>query len=165
MDRKPTLYIMIGCPGSGKSTWAKQYKDRLNATYVSRDEIRFGMLEEGDEYFSKENAVYAQFVRDIAWELTQERDVIADASHLNQSARRKLINALKKNWNVTEYDIVCVCMRTSLRDSLERNAKRTGRACVPNDVIVDMYEHMTKPEWGELHNLREIWTVETLTHN
>ena len=48
------LFIMIGAPGSGKSTWVKkQLRNDIDA-YVSRDEIRFSMLQEGDAYFKYE---------------------------------------------------------------------------------------------------------------
>ena len=37
------LILMVGCPGSGKSTWLKNNKQE-DAVVVSRDEIRFKIL-------------------------------------------------------------------------------------------------------------------------
>jgi predicted kinase len=37
-----TLYMMVGIPGSGKSTFAKTLKGK----YVSRDEVRFKLLQD-----------------------------------------------------------------------------------------------------------------------
>lgn len=54
------LYVMIGIPGSGKSTWAKANKKEKDI-YVSRDEVRFSLLQDGDEYFSKEKEVLKEF--------------------------------------------------------------------------------------------------------
>ena len=48
------LFILMGAPGSGKSTWVKNHMT-LNDSYISRDDVRFSMVPEGDEYFSKEN--------------------------------------------------------------------------------------------------------------
>ena len=46
---------MVGAPGAGKSTFIKNNKDKLcgSVNIVSRDEIRFSLLKDGDEYFSK----------------------------------------------------------------------------------------------------------------
>lgn len=41
---KNKLYIMCGCPGSGKTTYAKKYLINDNTVYVSRDDIRFSLL-------------------------------------------------------------------------------------------------------------------------
>lgn len=50
-----TLYILCGPSGCGKSTWRnefiKDYNNRIH--YVSRDEIRFSLVKEGEDYFSK----------------------------------------------------------------------------------------------------------------
>lgn len=156
----PTLFVMIGCPGSGKSTWAKAHQQLLDAEYVSRDAIRFAHLSEGEDYFAHENETFAEFINEIASGILLQKNVIADASHLNRASRQKLYKALDKTLGNYPYEIICVCMKTSLRDSLAHNALRTGRACVPEDVVVDMYEHMTKPEWGEHKNFREVWMIE-----
>ena len=31
IENQSTLYIMCGIPGSGKSTWAKDFKEKINA--------------------------------------------------------------------------------------------------------------------------------------
>ena len=41
---KSTLYVMIGVPGAGKSTFARNVlKNINNAMYVSRDSIRYSL--------------------------------------------------------------------------------------------------------------------------
>ena len=47
---------MVGCPGSGKSTWAKKHLP--DTYYVSRDEVRFSLLQDGEDYFSHEKEVF-----------------------------------------------------------------------------------------------------------
>jgi predicted kinase len=51
------LYILCGIPGSGKSTWAERC-DEVGVVYVSRDSIRFSMLQEGDQYTAPDGTVY-----------------------------------------------------------------------------------------------------------
>ena len=49
------LMIMIGVPGAGKSTWCKENIKSPMQKYVSRDEIRFSLLKEGEIIPKEEN--------------------------------------------------------------------------------------------------------------
>ena len=60
--KQKNLWLLAGCPGSGKSYWVAR---QPNATVVSRDAIRFSLLKDGDEYFSKEKEVKKEFLRQI----------------------------------------------------------------------------------------------------
>ena len=61
---KKHLYLMIGVPGSGKSTYAKNIL-KYGDIYISRDEIRYSLLTEEDDYFAKENEVIKTFIDNI----------------------------------------------------------------------------------------------------
>ena len=52
-----TLVLMCGAPGSGKTTIAKKLMCN-NDLYISRDEIRYSMISNEYEYFSKEKEVF-----------------------------------------------------------------------------------------------------------
>ena len=58
------LFLMMGAPGSGKSYWAEHHVTSVDK-YISRDEIRFSMLEDGDDYFAKEGKVFDNFIKQI----------------------------------------------------------------------------------------------------
>ena len=53
------LYIMVGVPGCGKSTWIENNRDSYS-TVISRDEIRFNMLKSDDDYFKYETKVFKE---------------------------------------------------------------------------------------------------------
>ena len=55
------LLVMSGVPGCGKSTWARRFISMHNAVVVSRDSIRFSLLEKDDDYFAREDEVTACF--------------------------------------------------------------------------------------------------------
>ena len=144
------LYIMIGIPGSGKSTYAK--KRFPNAIYVSRDEIRFDLVSENEEYFSKENEVFTKFVNIINSNLKAGKDVVADATHLNPRSRTKLFSHL--NIDPTKTEIIAVVMRTPLEVCLNRNENRKGtRSYVPPQVIKNMYSSFKEPTMKELNTI------------
>lgn len=144
-----TLYILCGPSGCGKSTWRdefiKDYNNRIH--YVSRDEIRFSLVKEGEDYFSKEKEVFDRFSQALAAELMNGFDVIADATHINKASRNKLIRAIDKFF--TEYQIVYVIFQTDLKTCIEQNNKRTGRMQVPEEVIKKMFKNFQLPNLDE----------------
>ena len=91
-----TLIIMVGIPGSGKSTYAKKLLElHPDWEYVSRDEVRYEYVTDQTHYFDHETEVYKEFCNRIDKHLLDEKTVIADATHISIGSRRKLINSLQ----------------------------------------------------------------------
>ena len=135
---------MCGAPGSGKSYFAKNILiNDDHWFYVSRDEIRFRIIKNDEEYFSHETEVYNCFVKNIQLllDIIEKGNIIADATHLNKSSRLKLLNRL----NLNKVNVIPVYFNTPEHICLERNEKRTGRAYVPPHVIHKMYLSRTHP--------------------
>ena len=146
------LYIMCGAPGSGKTYFAKNHlmKNDENLYYVSRDEVRYSIITDEDEYFSKENEVFQMFINKIKYYLNSKTfacsGVIADATHLNWPSRRKLLNALGiLNGAYPNLEIIPVVVRPDLDVVLERNNQREGRARVPKDTVIHMRNSQISP--------------------
>ena len=143
-----TLWIMCGAPGSGKTWFAKnKLMKGSDWEYISRDEVRFSMIKDDEEYFSHETAVFNAFIGKITFALLYGNDnIIADATHLNWGSRRKLLKALEKYISLEEVDIIPVVIEAKLEDVLKRNKLRSGRAQVPEEVIRRMRASMNDPE-------------------
>ena len=142
-----TLWIMCGIPGSGKSYFAKhKLIQGLGWRYISRDEIRFSMLKNEEEYFKHEKEVYTEFIRRIKIALDEDGicNVIADATHLNWDSRKKLLKALGDS--LKGINIIPVYIDTPINVCIERNNKRNGRECVPEKNLKEMYASITSPE-------------------
>lgn len=146
---------MCGAPGSGKSTWVKKHLP--DCYYVSRDVIRFKMLQPGDDYFAHENEVYNKFISDIKLGLSFG-DTVVDATHLNRGSRNKLYDALSRNINFP-YEIYWVFMDTPLAVCLKRNEQREGRAKVPERSVTEMFGKMSIPTIGEHEKVKGVWIV------
>jgi len=146
-----TLYIMCGIPGSGKTHYAKNHLiPHAHYSYISRDEIRFDLVGENEDYFSKEKEVYRLFVAEIIHALKNPLNdcVVADATHINWASRKKLINAISKELPLdNRLNIVPIVIRTKLATCLKRNHQRKGRAVVPDEVIEKMYHRFLDPTW------------------
>lgn len=153
-----TLYVMVGLPGSGKSTWAK--KNLVNADYISRDTVRLSIIKDNEHLFSHEDEVYDKFIDNIVGLLRRNRDVVADATHLSHGARHKLVSALAKHeMTGDKYDIVFVMMDTPVTECVRRDETREGRAHVTEPVIRNMYRSLSTPYVGEFNNVKEVWIV------
>lgn len=154
-----TLYIMCGPPASGKTTWVKEHLTE-NGTHISRDEIRFSMLKNDDDYFTCEKEVLKTFYSQIQKALDDNihTTIYADATHITSKARVKFLNHLIFPEKV---DIIPIWFNTPVEVCIERNAQRNGRAVVPESVIREMCEIATAPAMKEnKYTYTSIITVE-----
>ena len=138
------LYMLCGIPGSGKSTWVKKHLDKFDK-YVSRDEIRFSMVAEDEEYFSKETEVFKEYCSQITENLNKGYNVFADATHINKGSRKKLLD------NISGFDnVFCIVIQNPLEITLKRNENRIGtRGYVPKSVIRRMHYQFEFPTHKE----------------
>lgn len=148
-----TIYLMVGIQGSGKSTWANNFlKTNEDVIIVSRDAIRKSLLNEGEEYFSKENEVWEKFNENIKNAIDNNvKNIIIDATHISIVSRRKILNTLSSQVNTTGYALEIVVMNTPLQTCLYRNDGRIGFEYVPKSVIKRFNEQFEMPTPEEFH--------------
>lgn len=140
------LVIVCGVPGSGKSTWIKQQvQSNAKATYISRDEIRFSLISDEENYFSKENIVFNLYCAKIASALrgSKYNIVYADATHITESSRKKLLSRLNLGSDVLIH--IVDFSHISTETCVNRNNLREGRSKVPKEVIYRMAKEYTDP--------------------
>lgn len=138
---KSTCYILSGIPGSGKSTWARNFmRDHQDWIYISRDEIRFSLLDDDDDYFAHEELVLTLYHTAIQEAVSAGKNIIVDATHVSKRPIHKTLNSIP----LSKYNVVLVSFHVPLEICLARNAQRKGRACVPTETIKDMYKSKRK---------------------
>lgn len=153
-----SLFVMCGCPGSGKSTWVQEQIKKMNVetAWVSRDAIRFSMVAEDEEYFSKEDDVFRIFCETIQKELDAGKMVFADATHLNEKSRNKTLDKL----NLDGVNIFMVNFNLPIEICLKQNENRKGtRAYVPRSVIRRMSAQYVEPSDDEKYTYTGILEV------
>lgn len=140
------LILMMGVPGSGKSTYARNVL-KYGDIYISRDEIRYSMITDEDDYFAKENEViktFIQYIDEALIETQYQGKVYADATHLSPKGRAQVLNQLKNKDKVS-----VIYLDIPLNVILKRNAQREGRALVPENVVRRMYNSIILPTRAE----------------
>lgn len=141
------LYILCGIPGSGKSTWIKM--NGYEQHTVSRDKVRYSLLSENDDYFSKETEVFDTFVKEIVALMNVYQDVYVDATHLNKKSRAKIINAIERYKDLKEWNIVPIVFLVPFDVAAARNDAREGREKVPMSAMRNMASGFKLPSAAE----------------
>lgn len=144
----PTIYVLIGIPGSGKSSWAEAEAEQLNAVIVSRDGIRAMLTGRSEKMAgdSKFESLVSRIVDEsVACAIQAEKNIILDGTNI------RYVQAMKAMYNVARsvlYPhgptpiVTPVLISTPLDECLKRNARRGSP--VPEDVIHRMHSQLEK---------------------
>ncbi len=153
--KQKKVFLLSGIPGSGKSTWVRKNLTPT-AEWISRDNVRFAIVKEDEEYFSHEDEVFDTFISYINQMLEDPRvdTIYIDATHLNRRSREKTLNNIRK-YRINELNSLCFI--TPLEICQKRNAQRSGREIVPSNVIDKMFLSFTLPDLSE--NFDHVYTV------
>ena len=137
------FYMTVGCPASGKSTWAEQYKDGF--IIVSSDAIRAALY--GDESIQDNPVEVFELVKKhIVDALKQGKDVIFDATNMKYKNRMNIMREVNKF--SSEYLLkVCEIFVEPIEVLFERKANRERH--VPEHVIRRMMRQFEMPTYAE----------------
>lgn len=131
--------IMIGLPGSGKTTATKYLKDEGYVVHSS-DAIREEFF--GDEYNRDDNKfVFSTMFKRTKRDLEKDYNVVYDATNLSRKLRRNLINQLRKYAGRVEG----MLMLRSYEDIIKYNKKRN----FPMDVLFNYIRYFNIPNKQE----------------
>ena len=136
-----TLYMTIGLPASGKTTWAKQKMAEHpgSCKRVNKDDLR-AMIDDGK--WSRDNEKFILSVRDmlVVEALKAGRHVIVDDTNLAPKHQERLRQLARENGAAFEtQDFTAI----SVDDCIARDRKRA--AYVGEKVIRDMYAQFLAP--------------------
>lgn len=137
----PTVYVAVGCPGSGKSTWWENSIKTgaipaTECTRVNMDTIRKDLC--GDESDQSKNGLVSKVaIQNLKSALSHRIPIIYwDNTSASAKYRKEIIREAKR----ANYDAVAIWFNTPLDVALKRNANRSR--VVPEDVIIRMFNNI-----------------------
>jgi putative nucleotidyltransferase with HDIG domain len=138
------LYITVGVPGIGKSTWlAANLKDvRVVSSDSKREELFNDVNWQGDN-----TLVFAACYSDIENALVKGERVVLDATNIKPSQRGEFLNMARHHHAHT----TIIYFDFPLEVAFERNAGRDRR--VPRSVIANYFDNLVPPRWTEAQEL------------
>jgi len=131
-----TIVITIGLPASGKSFWAKDQLKREPGRWkrFNKDDLR-SMIDDGVYSPANEELVSKAQESLVRMAIRDGYDVILDNTHLVQPTKNRIHKLAASIGDITVMEKL---FPTPMNVCIERNAVRTGRARVPDEVIPRM---------------------------
>ena len=152
----PTVYVLVGVPGSGKSTWIRNQIWALGLTVVSTDAF---VEQEAHRQGKTYNEVFEDYMPTAVGLMADQvvaareagHDIVWDQTSTTVTSRRKKFAMLPN------YRAVAVVFPTPKADELAiRLASRPGKI-VPDHVVSNMIDQFQQPTLEE--GFDEIWTA------
>ena len=149
----PKLYVLVGVPGSGKSTWVANQDWVKDCVYVSTDAI---IEEEAARQGKTYNDVFKDYIATATEIMDQQviaardagKDIIWDQTSVSVKSRKKKFSMLP------DYEHIAVVFPTPDPEEHARRLNRPGKH-IPKgvlDLIINNFEMPTAEE-----GFKEIW--------
>lgn len=122
------VILMAGIPASGKTTFCREWFFP-SYIYISLDQLRTR---------SAENELFEFCLR-------RHKRCVIDNTNVNEMERARYIPSAR----AAGARVIGFCFKPDLKSCVERNASRTGRACVPDFAIKARLSKWTMPSFAE----------------
>ena len=152
----PKVYVLVGVPGSGKSTWIKSQDWALGLTVVSTDNFVEAYAKEQGKTYSEVFVDYMPtavdlMVKAVVHAREHGHDIIWDQTSTTVKSRKKKFNMLP------DYEHIAVVFKTPEHTELMRRLMSRPGKDIPDHVVASMiasWEDPTEEEW-----FKEVWNA------
>lgn len=153
----PKMYVTVGVPGSGKSTWVSKQEWAKDCAYISTDRIveRYARFQKKSytEFFGLYMPRAVNFMmKQVNKAKAQGKDIIWDQTSTTIESRARKFRICP------DYYTIAVVFKTPPKDELDRRlASRPGKE-IPVNVVANMIDRWQDPT--EEEGFKEIWYAE-----
>jgi predicted kinase len=150
----PTAYILVGVPGSGKSTWMSVQKWAHNCAHISTDKfVEAAAIKLNKTYSEVFDEVMPTAVTLMLDEVNQAyesgKDIVWDQTSTTVLSRKKKFKMLKG------YKMIAVVFRTPDPDEHKRRLNTRPGKIIPERVLSSMINTFEIPT--EEEGFDEVW--------
>ena len=151
------VYVLVGVPGSGKSTWVADQLWAKDCVYSSSDQL---IEEEAARQGKTYNDIFKGYVNTAVFLMLDQaqaardagRDIIWDQTSVSVKSPRKKISVLP------DYEHIAVVFKTPEESELRRRlASRPGKD-IPWEIVSSMIKNFEMPT--EEEGFKEVWYAE-----
>lgn len=139
-----TLYVLCGLPGAGKTTWARDNADRLQASVVCSDDVRRDFEVNGRDP-EDGDAIFAEVAQRARRLLHDGHHVVLDATHYRRRYRTYVADVV----HGIDVHRVAIWFDVPVDVCLQRNAGRDsdnyGDRRMPASVIRSLADRFQPP--------------------
>ena len=151
----PTIYMLIGVPASGKSTWVE--KNKGNSLVISSDDLI-------EEYAKSQGKTYNEVFKEqikVANKIMLEhaeaafaadQDVIWDQTNLTKKSRASKLAIVPKHYRKD-----AVFFATPLEEEWQRRLNSRHGKSIPAHILDSMVEMLEMPDSSEGWNIIEYY--------
>lgn len=144
----PKLYVLVGVPGAGKSTWVNDQAWAKACAYISTDTHVENYARSVGKTYSE---VFKEFMpkavdlmtRDVIAARKAGKDIIWDQTSTTKASRSRKFRMLP------EYHAIAVVFPTPDRKELDRRLQSREGKHIPKSVIDQMIEGFSMPSKKE----------------
>ncbi len=158
---KPFMIVLVGAPGSGKSTYSANYVawcQTINqpVTVLSTDDIvmrmsaqkRDGVANYSEDFKNLIGAAQKEFDAGFAQALQAKTSIIIDRTNMTRKVRSRFVQEARKNgYNVTA--MVFEVPEAALKYRLEKRAKEPGNKFISRAILESMLNSYERPSVDE----------------
>jgi predicted kinase len=140
------LYMLIGVPGSGKSTWRKQFYKNNQAILISTDDVLDDIAKATGQTYNavfKDNIKFATSQMEVHLRVAIENnmDIVWDQTNLTRKSRTGKLAKIPDT-----YEKIAVLFPTPEDEEWQRRlASRPGKT-IPQNILMGMKSSMEFPD-------------------
>jgi predicted kinase len=148
------VYVLVGVPGSGKSTWVANQLWAKDCVYISSDQL---VEEEAQRQGKTYNDVFKDYINTAIAEMLEQamaardagKDIIWDQTSVSVKSRRKKFSVLP------DYEHIAIVFDTPKEDELRRRLSNRPGKTIPWEVVSSMIRNFEMPT--EVEGFKEVW--------